>query len=93
MADSNGNVSTEAHYDASAAALESVTNAAIDSRAENPKHNLHLPATLEQGHQWLAKHIPYKSLESLESNWGLGNYVIDRKTGEKTFEPMSIYVR
>lgn len=27
------------------------------------------------------------------SDYKLGNYVIDRKTGEKTFESMGIYVR
>lgn len=36
----------------------------------------------------------YDSLESFENAWHLGNYVIvDRKSGQKSFEPMSIYVR
>ncbi len=30
---------------------------------------------------------------SLESSYHLGNYVVDRQTGEKTWEAMSIYVR
>lgn len=34
-----------------------------------------------------------ESLEDFENSWHLGNYVIDRHTGEKTFENMSIYVR
>ncbi|KAM0710962.1 hypothetical protein Q7P35_001701 [Cladosporium inversicolor] len=34
-----------------------------------------------------------ESLEDFEDSWHLGNYVIDRHTGEKTFENMSIYVR
>lgn len=34
-----------------------------------------------------------ESLEDFENAWHLGNYVIDRKTGQKSFENMSIYVR
>jgi phosphatidylserine decarboxylase len=35
----------------------------------------------------------WKSLENFENTWHLGNYVIDRQTGQKSFEAMSIYVR
>ena len=37
--------------------------------------------------------VSWDSLENFENVWHLGNYVIDRQTGKKTFEPMSIYVR
>ena len=37
--------------------------------------------------------VPQASLETFENAWHLGNYVLDRHTGTKTFEPMSIYVR
>ncbi|KAF3767310.1 hypothetical protein M406DRAFT_274789 [Cryphonectria parasitica EP155] len=37
--------------------------------------------------------FPYNSLEDMEAAFHMGNYVIDRKTGEKSFEPMSMYVR
>lgn len=38
----------------------------------------------------LPSHVP---IESFENYWHLGNYVIDRQTGTKNWEPMSIYVR
>ena len=37
--------------------------------------------------------VTQDSLENFENAWHLGNYVLDRHTGAKTFEPMSIYVR
>lgn len=83
----------EAHFQASATALDQVTNAAVESKAENPKNTLHVPANHEKSHKWLQRIFPYQSLEEMESAWGLGNYVIDRTTRQKTWEPMSIYVR
>jgi len=32
-------------------------------------------------------------MEEFENAWHMGNYVLDRKTGQKSFEEMSIYVR
>ena len=37
--------------------------------------------------------MSHEYMETLESKWHMGNYVIDRVTGEKHFEDMSIYVR
>jgi phosphatidylserine decarboxylase len=37
--------------------------------------------------------IKTNPLENFEDAWHLGNYVLDRQSGKKTFEPMSIYVR
>jgi phosphatidylserine decarboxylase len=37
--------------------------------------------------------IVHNPLQNFEDAWHLGNYVLDRKSGEKSFEPMSIYVR
>ena len=34
-----------------------------------------------------------ESLEDFENAWHLGNYVIDRQSGNKSIEPMPIYVR
>lgn len=46
-----------------------------------------------ESHNWLAKLLPRTTIESVENKFHLGNYVIDRQTGARTFEAMSIYVR
>ena len=53
----------------------------------------HNGAKHENSHAWLRSLFPYNSLQEFEQAWHMGNYVLDRKTGEKTFEEMSIYVR
>lgn len=53
----------------------------------------HNGAGHENSHAWLRSLFPYSSLQEFEQAWHMGNYVLDRKTGEKTFEEMSIYVR
>lgn len=42
---------------------------------------------------WVRNYIHRPSLEEFEDAWHLGNYVIDRHTGEKSFENISIGVR
>lgn len=79
-------------FAASAAALDSVTNAA-ENHPDLPQSHLHRPANHESAHSWLSKIIPEKELDSMENKFHMGNYVIDRETGEKSFEAMSIYVR
>lgn len=79
-------------FDATAEALNHITNRAGD-HGKDPKETLHQPSNHEKSHSWLKKIMPYDSLEQMESAWHMGNYVMDRKTHEKTFEPMSIYVR
>lgn len=81
----------DAHWDATAAALDQITDQAAGP--EDPKNTLHSPSNHEKSHKWLKRIFPYDSLEAMESAWHMGNYVIDRKTGQKSFEPMSIYVR
>jgi phosphatidylserine decarboxylase len=83
---------TQAGFKASAKALNALTNAA-ENHPEHPQSNLHRPANHESAHSWLAKVIPPEALESLENSFHMGNYVIDRQTGKKTFEAMSLYVR
>lgn len=75
-------------YEASAKALKSLTSAAKD-----PMLGINHPANHESSHSWLAKILPASTLDNMETRFHLGNYVIDRKTGEKSFEAMSIYVR
>ncbi|KAK4932519.1 hypothetical protein LTR28_011393, partial [Elasticomyces elasticus] len=81
----------DSHFDAAAAALHSITDSTIHSHHRDPKDTLHQPANSEKSHSWLKKIIPHHMVEEYEADYHMGNYVIDRQTGEKTFEPMSIY--
>ena len=81
------------NFDASASALDHLTNTAAQNHDQNPQNHIHQPAIHENAHAWLSKLFPDSALQSLESSFHLGNYVVDRKTGQKTFEAMSIYVR
>jgi len=83
---------TQDGFDASAKALNSLTSAA-ENHPQLPQTHLHFPANHETAHAWLSKIIPASALENLETRFHMGNYIIDRKTGEKSFEAMSIYVR
>lgn len=83
---------TQVDFDASAKALNSLTTAA-ENHPESPIAHLHRPANHESTHSWLGKILPASTLNDLESRFHMGNYVIDRQTGEKSFEAMSIYVR
>ncbi|KAL9119866.1 MAG: hypothetical protein Q9187_003579 [Circinaria calcarea] len=49
--------------------------------------------TAEHSHAWLSWIFPPSDLTDLEAKFHMGNYVIDRQSGEKAFEPMSIDVR
>ncbi|WPH00986.1 phosphatidylserine decarboxylase proenzyme 3-like protein [Acrodontium crateriforme] len=81
------------HFDAISSSLNELTTQAGDHQV-NPKDHLHRPADHEKSHSWLKSLFPSQaSLESFENSWHYGNYVIDRQTGQKSFEPMSIYVR
>lgn len=83
---------TDTRFESTAAALESITHAATDHNVD-PQKTLHSPAHHEHSHKWLQKVFPQNSLEAWEAKVHMGNYVIDRATGTKSFEPMSIYVR
>lgn len=74
-------------------ALNHVTNKASESHHEQPTAHLHAPANAEHSHAWMKRIFPYQDLEAMEQAFHMGNYVIDRTTGEKAFEPMSFYVR
>lgn len=83
---------THVGFEASAKALDSLTNAA-QFHSDYPQSHLHRPAHHDSSHIWLSKILPASAIEDLENKFHMGNYVVDRKTGEKTFEAMSIYVR
>ncbi|MCJ1486330.1 hypothetical protein MMC06_006507 [Schaereria dolodes] len=83
---------SDAGFEASAGALQTLTTAA-ENKNENPKSHFHRPATHEESHAWLSRILPQSTLANLETKFHMGNYVVDRQTGEKSFEPMSVYVR
>lgn len=83
----------DAHFNATENALKDVTSTAASNHQADPKDHLHKPADHTESHAWLSKHFPQAYLENVEANWHYGNFIIDRKTGEKSFEAMSIYVR
>ena len=82
----------DAHFEATAAAIGSITDSATQ-HSTDPQKTIHSPAHQEHSHQWLKKIFPRDSLEAWEAKMHMGNYVVDRKTGVKTWEAMSIYVR
>lgn len=84
---------TDARFSRLESAFKNVTNKASKSHHEKPTSHLHAPAPAEHSHAWMRRLFPYQDLEEMEETFHMGNYVIDRETGEKTFEPMSFYVR
>lgn len=102
---------TEAHYQASAGALNELTTLAENKNQPPTSHIVrtlfppdfqtdktniplqHGSSTTLESHAWLTKWLPTPIIESVENKFHLGNYVLDRATGEKSFEAMSIYVR
>lgn len=83
---------TDAGFDASAGALQELTQRA-ENKNQPPTSHIHGSSTTQAAHSWLSTWLPQSTIESVENKFHLGNYVLDRQTGEKTFEAMSIYVR
>jgi len=83
---------TDEGFEASAGALHQLTTMA-ENKNQPPTSHIHGSATTSESHTWLSKHLPHSSMTYLENKFHLGNYVIDRQTGEKSFEAMSVYVR
>jgi len=83
---------TEEGYSASAGALEELTRRA-ENHNQPPTSHIHGSSTSTESHKWLSKILPHGTIQSVENKFHLGNYVLDRQTGEKTWEAMSIYVR
>lgn len=63
------------------------------NKNQPPTSHIHGSSITKESHAWLSKHLPKTTIDAVENKFHLGNYVIDRATGEKTFEAMSIYVR
>ncbi|TVY65582.1 Phosphatidylserine decarboxylase proenzyme, partial [Lachnellula suecica] len=83
---------TDAGYEASAGALTELTRIA-ENHNQPPTSHIHGGATTTESHTWLSKFLPAHTIHNVENKFHLGNYVLDRTTGEKTWEAMSIYVR
>jgi phosphatidylserine decarboxylase len=83
---------TDEGYNASAGALSELTRLA-ENHNQPPTSHIHGSSTTSESHAWLSKHLPHGTIQSVENKFHLGNYVIDRQTGEKSWEAMSIYVR
>ncbi|SMQ54786.1 unnamed protein product [Zymoseptoria tritici ST99CH_3D7] len=81
------------HLDAAEQALNQVTDNAAPTRHADSATQLHAPSSDHQSHTWMRSLFPYGSIEEFENAWHLGNYVLERGTGKKSFEEMSIYVR
>lgn len=82
---------TTVHFDTTEALLRAVT--AKSESHDDPQQHIHTPGNQPQSHSWFRAVFSYNPLEDFENQWHLGNYVIDRQTGRKSFEEMSIYVR
>jgi phosphatidylserine decarboxylase len=93
MAAPNASDFSEEHFVSTSNALDDTTTAVSQDHSIPPSHSLHLKSTQQEAHGWLAKYFPRSYLDSVEAKYSLGNYVIDRDTGEKHFEEMSFYVR
>jgi phosphatidylserine decarboxylase len=87
-----GSFPTE-HLDAAEQALDHITEKAGSNHKDDPKAHIHAPSNHDESHGWMRSIFPYSSLQELENAWHMGNYVLDRDTGTKSFEEMSIYVR
>lgn len=85
-----------ASYNGTADALDSLTDHSAENQTVDPKAGLHREADKEHAQSWISSWIPKYAVDALEATFNaykLGNYVLDRQTGAKTFESMSIYVR
>ncbi|KAK3666663.1 hypothetical protein LTR22_002612 [Elasticomyces elasticus] len=84
----------EDHLDAAVATLDSLTTTNPSSHSKNTTSSqLQTPADSKKSHSLFRSVFPYDSLQDFEAEWHLGNYIIDRQTGKKSFEPMPLYVR
>ncbi|RDW64874.1 hypothetical protein BP6252_10525 [Coleophoma cylindrospora] len=83
---------TNKGFDASAGALAQLTTLA-ENKNQPPTSHIHGSATSSESHTWLSRILPQTTISDLEAKFHMGNYVLDRKTSEKSFEAMSIYVR
>jgi len=85
-------MNADEHFEATATALNTLTDQASNHTID-PKSAINRPSDHAHSHSFMQKLFPGSALQSFESKFHMGNYVIDRQTGAKNWEPMSIYVR
>ena len=78
----------DAHVEAAETALNSLTTAAAN-HDDPPDEHIHRPAAAEHSHSWIRRWIPETVQQEYEVYYHMGNYVIERSTGKKSFEDMS----
>jgi len=82
-----------AAFNATSAAFVDLTDQS-STHGVDPKSHLHIPSDSPEAHGFLHKFMPTDVAEKLEAKMHMGNYVIiNRSTGQKEFEAMSVYVR
>jgi phosphatidylserine decarboxylase len=82
-----------AAFNATSAALVEITDQATKHTLD-PQSHINLPSDQPAAHGFLHKFMSKDTAEKLEARFHMGNYVIiNRQTGEKDFEAMSVYVR
>lgn len=87
---------SDADLKATGSALNDLTDFSFTAHSVPPKAQLHREADKDHARSLLLRFMPTDTLERLESVFAdlhMGNYVMERHTEIKTFEPMSIYVR
>lgn len=68
-------------------ALGHLTDAAVNGHSQEPLEHIHGNAETPETHSWIKKYLPHHiNIQELESDYHLGNYVIDREMGEKSWE-------
>lgn len=70
----------------------------LTDEVANPGHDIgshpHRSVKHPISHALLSKHdSDFNPLEDIQASWHMGNYVKDRQTGRRIWEPMSVYVR
>ncbi|KAF8588159.1 hypothetical protein K439DRAFT_1645594 [Ramaria rubella] len=79
------------HFAGALHKLVSETDTTTPGGTHDVSKTIHAPVHTVPSHPWLGKYIP--GLETLASEYHVGNFVVVRGTGDKFFESMPIYAR
>ncbi|GAA5914585.1 uncharacterized protein JCM6883_004428 [Sporobolomyces salmoneus] len=74
-----------------ATVLDSLTHDPSTGDNSAQEGDIHTPTDHAVHHAWLRRIVP--GIETLAAKYHLGNWVVDKKTGERKWESMPIYVR
>lgn len=74
-------------------ALGDLTDAAVNDHNDSSLGHIHGNAETPETHSWIKKYLPHHiNMHELENGYHLGNYVIDRETGQKSWEASTLSV-